>query len=204
MTYRNIQTDELKTEKYQTVLFAVGREPCTNNIGLDKASVLLNKSGYIEAVNEQTNVPNIYAIGDILAGKPQLTPVAIEAGILLAKRLYARSDIQCDYINVPTTVFTPLEYGSCGYTEEEALAEFGIDGFEVYHQYFSPTEWRLNYYDRPRKPMNVCYVKVITTRSLSNNVSLCLFHSKIHLFIFFNLAQRGTSSWLSLCWSKCW
>lgn len=48
-------------------------------------------------MNEQTNVPHIYAIGDILEGKPELTPVAIEAGLLLARRLYAKSDLQVIY-----------------------------------------------------------------------------------------------------------
>lgn len=166
VTWLNLETNQEASEIFDTVLFAVGRVPCTESIGLDEVGVKRDKNGYIPATaDEQTNVPNIYAIGDILAGKPQLTPVAIEAGVLLARRLYAGANVLCDYINVPTTVFTPLEYGSCGYTEELALSEFGPDGIEVYHQYFSPTEWRLNYYDRPRTPLNSCYAKVIVTRS---------------------------------------
>ncbi|XP_017492670.1 PREDICTED: thioredoxin reductase 1, cytoplasmic-like [Rhagoletis zephyria] len=162
VTYANVASGEEKTEEFNTVLFAIGRSPCTDQIGLEAAGVVKDKSGYIPVVNEQTNVPNIYAVGDILAGKPQLTPVAIEAGVLLARRLYQKgADVQCDYLNVPTTVFTPLEYGCCGYTEEAATAEFGEENIDVYHQFFAPTEWRLNYYDRPRKPLNVCYVKVI-------------------------------------------
>lgn len=118
---------------------------------------------------EQTNVPHIYAIGDILEGKWELTPVAIQAGKLLARRLFAGSSIQvrhgagprrggragkgashgataaaqvlkpnlsllcaqCDYINVPTTVFTPLEYGCCGLSEEKALQLYGHGNVEV-------------------------------------------------------------------------
>lgn len=38
---------------------------------------------------------------------------------------------QCDYVNVPTTVFTPLEYGACGYSEENAIAKFGEENIEV-------------------------------------------------------------------------
>lgn len=170
-TYRNLETNEETSEEFNTVLFAVGRKPCTDQIGLDAAGVKLDEKGYIPTVNEQTNVPHIYAIGDIVKGKPQLTPVAIEAGILLARRLYAGQDTQCDYLNVPTTVFTPLEYGCCGYTEEEAIDKFGSEHIEVYHQYFTPTEWKLNYYDRPRKPMNVCYAKVITTRASDGDPS---------------------------------
>ncbi|XP_027193741.2 thioredoxin reductase 1, cytoplasmic-like [Dermatophagoides pteronyssinus] len=164
-TYRNLDTDEEMMDEFNTILFAIGRKPCTDKIGLDIVGVEMDTKGYIPNINEQTNVPHIYAIGDILQGRPQLTPVAIEAGILLARRLFTDQQINCDYINVPTTVFTPLEYGCCGYTEEEAIEKFGLDNIEVYHQYFTPTEWKLNYYDRPRKPMNVCYAKVITTRS---------------------------------------
>lgn len=169
VTYSNLKTNEVHTEEFNTVLFAVGRTPCTENIGLEVVGVDKDQSGYIPTVNEQTNVKNIYAVGDIVKDKPQLTPVAIEAGILLVRRLYANSTVQCDYVNVPTTVFTPLEYGCCGLSEEDAIAKYGEDNIEVYHQYFSPTEWRLNYYDRPRKPMNKCYAKLITTRSLNNN-----------------------------------
>lgn len=166
-----MSTKEEITEEFNTVLFAIGRAPCTDSIGLEKAGVKKDSGGYIPAVAEQTNVPNIYAVGDILAGRPQLTPVAIEAGHLLARRLYAGATVECDYLNVATTVFTPLEYGCCGYTEEGATEAFGPEGIDVYHQFFAPTEWRLNYYDRPRKPLNVCYVKVIVTRSKSGNVS---------------------------------
>ena len=48
-----------------------------------------------------------------------------------------------DYRMVPTTVFTPIEYGCVGYTEEGAVAEFGADNLEVFHQYYQPLEWRL-------------------------------------------------------------
>ncbi|KAG2459916.1 TRXR1 reductase, partial [Polypterus senegalus] len=79
---------------------------------------------------EQTNVPHIYAIGDILEGKLELTPVAIQAGRLLARRLYGGQNTKCDYNNVPTTVFTPLEYGACGRSEEKAIEAFGEENIE--------------------------------------------------------------------------
>jgi len=46
-----------------------------------------------------------------------------------------------DYINVPTTVFTPLEYGTCGETEDDAKAKYGADNILTYHQEFQPLEW---------------------------------------------------------------
>lgn len=56
----------------------------------------------------------------MLHGKLELTPVAIKAGKLLSYRLFAGAREKMDYVNVPTTVFTPLEYGCCGLSEEDA------------------------------------------------------------------------------------
>ncbi len=59
---------------------------------------------------ERSSIPNIYAIGDVISGGLELTPVAIAAGKLLAERLYNKESKgkKMDYINVPTTVFTPI------------------------------------------------------------------------------------------------
>ena len=88
----------------------------------------INKSnGKIIATNEQTSVPHIYAIGDVVDKTPELTPVAIMAGRLLAKRLTAapNSSVQyMDYKKVATAVFTPLELGTVGITEDEAIATY--------------------------------------------------------------------------------
>ncbi|MEJ1279684.1 hypothetical protein NN561_010619 [Cricetulus griseus] len=114
------------------VLLAVGRESCTRKIGLEKIGVKINeKSGKIPVNDmEQTNVPHVYAVGDILEGKPELTPVAIQAGKLLARRLFGGSLEKCDYINIPTTVFTPLEYGCCGLSEEKAIEVYKKENLE--------------------------------------------------------------------------
>lgn len=126
--------------EYDTVLFAVGRDVCTNMIGLETTGVALSKNGKIPTVNEQTTVPHIYAIGDIIDGDAltppsnttELTPVAIQAGKLLAKRLYTEGFAgQMDYQGVATTVYTPLEYGCCGLAEEDALKQFGDKNIEV-------------------------------------------------------------------------
>ena len=80
---------------------------------------------------ERTNVDSIYAIGDVLDDKPELTPVAIQAGKLLARRLVGADDKLTDYVNVCTTVFTPLEYGCCGLSEEDAIQQYGEGDIEV-------------------------------------------------------------------------
>lgn len=154
--YANADGAEI-VEEFNTVLFAVGREPCTHSLGLAEAGVRVNpKTGKLPTVNEQTNVPHIYAVGDVLEGRPELTPVAIQAGILLARRLYDGSNVQCDYTNVPTTVFTPIEYGCIGYSEADAIAKFGEDNIEVFHANFTPLEWTL-----PKRGTDAGYLKIV-------------------------------------------
>ncbi len=80
---------------------------------------------------EQTKVPHIYAIGDVLQSKQELTPVAIQAGKLLARRLFGGGSSYTDYVNVSTTVFTPLEFGTIGLAEEDAETIFGKENIEV-------------------------------------------------------------------------
>lgn len=69
-------------------------------------------------------MPNIYAVGDVLEGRPELTPVAIHAGRLLARRMFGGSVQQMDYDNIATTIFTPLEYGCVGLSEETAVSRY--------------------------------------------------------------------------------
>ena len=85
---------------------------------------------------ERTNVDSIFAIGDVLDDKPELTPVAIQAGKLLARRLCGADTTLTDYVNVCTTVFTPLEYGCCGLSEEDAIQQFGEEDIEVFSMEF--------------------------------------------------------------------
>jgi len=148
--------EELVAE-FDTVLFATGRRPCTSGVGLDVAGVCLSSRGTV-LVNQrdQTTAPHIYAIGDIVEGGPELTPVAIQAGRLLAQRLFNAGTAIMDYNNVPTTVFTPLEYGCCGLTEEAAGSAFGETNVEVYHTTLAPLEWQL-----PQRDSEACYMKVI-------------------------------------------
>lgn len=92
--------------------------------------------------------------------KPELTPVAIHAGRLLARRIFANSSETMDYTNVATTVFSPLEYGCVGLSEEQATASYGADNIEIYHAYYKPTEFFI-----PQKNMSHCYLKVIALRN---------------------------------------
>uniref|UniRef100_A0A8D1L638 Thioredoxin reductase 1, cytoplasmic n=1 Tax=Sus scrofa TaxID=9823 RepID=A0A8D1L638_PIG len=171
VTAKATNSDETIEGEYNTVLLAIGRDACTRNIGLETVGVEINeKTGKIPVTDEeQTNVPYVYAIGDILEGKPELTPVAIQAGRLLAQRLYGGSTVKCDYENVPTTVFTPLEYGACGLSEEKAVEKFGEENIEIYHSYFWPLEWTI-----PSRDNNKCYAKIVC--NIKDNERVVGFH----------------------------
>ena len=85
---------------------------------MEAVGVKTAKNGKVIAGDDDvTSVPNIYAIGDVCEGRLELTPTAIMAGKLLAKRLFAKGTRFMSYKYVPTTVFTPIEYGCCGYSQ---------------------------------------------------------------------------------------
>lgn len=128
-------------EEYDTVLYATGRGADTAGLGLTEVGVKLTPKGTVVVDDEdKTTVPGVYAIGDVADGRPELTPVAIKAGERLARRLFAKSKELMDYKNVPTTVFTPFEYGIIGYSEEDAINKFGKDNIEVYLSEFTTLE----------------------------------------------------------------
>lgn len=78
----------------------------------------------------------------------------------LLQRLYANGKMLTDYGNVPTTVFTPLEYGCCGLSEEAAIAKYGEDDIEVYHTNYQPLEFTVAH-----RPENDCYAKLVCVKS---------------------------------------
>ncbi|KAL7552220.1 hypothetical protein ACHAWF_015436 [Thalassiosira exigua] len=146
------------SEVYDTVLAAVGRKADTAGLGLENVGVQVNPRNLrIPGVNEQTKIPNIYAIGDVLDKTPELTPVAIAAGQCLARRLFGGSSEAMDYVNICTTVFTPLEYACVGLAEEHAIEQYGEENIEVYVREFVPLEWTLS----PARAGDKCFTKVV-------------------------------------------
>lgn len=147
------------SDVYDTVLYAIGREACTKGLNPDAVGVVCERNGKIKTTCEQTNVAHVYAIGDVIYGQLELTPVAIQAGRLLARRLYGGGTMQMDYDQIPTTVFTPIEYGCSGLAEEEAIEKYGEGNLEVFHTYYQPLEWTL-----PHKQENACYMKLLCNK----------------------------------------
>ncbi|XP_066997444.2 thioredoxin reductase 1, cytoplasmic [Anabrus simplex] len=157
-----LKDGEVVSGNYNTVLFAVGREACTKNIGLAEIGVILNTDNgkVICDDEEKSSLDHVYAIGDVLDGRLELTPVAVEAGRNLAQRLYGGSTVRTDYSNVPTTVFTPLEYGCVGMSEDAAVALYGVDDIEVYHAHFQPLEFELS-----KRDNFISYAKLVCVKS---------------------------------------
>ena len=180
VTFENTMFGNTFEETFDTVVCAVGRDAVTEGLDLPAAGVEFNpKNGKIACVDEQTNVDNIYAIGDVLDTRQELTPVAIKAGVRLMRRVFADTPYKekMNYDLVPTTVFTPLEYGTIGMSEELAVETYGADNVECYVSYFKPLEWTLNHEERKGVPVrgdNACYVKLIT--NLADDERVVGFH----------------------------
>ncbi|PIE38138.1 MAG: glutathione-disulfide reductase [Gammaproteobacteria bacterium] len=106
------------------VLYATGRKPNINGLGLDHTNVTLTEKGTI-AVNEyfQTKEPSIYAVGDLIGGM-ELTPVALAEGMAFARREFGDWEKPVAYDFIPTAVFTQPNIGTVGYTEQEAREKF--------------------------------------------------------------------------------
>ncbi|XP_048761700.2 thioredoxin reductase 2, mitochondrial-like isoform X2 [Ostrea edulis] len=158
--YEDLSNRQIQEEIFDTVMFATGRHAVIKNINLEGIGVKIDEGaqkiiGDHDNDHERTNVPNIYAIGDILHRRPELTPVAIMAGQMLAERLFGGSQLQMNYDLVPTTVFTPLEYGVVGMSEEEATSKYGKDSIEVYHAFYTPLEFVV-----PQRKASHCYIKM--------------------------------------------
>ncbi|HYW55331.1 MAG TPA: glutathione-disulfide reductase [Polaromonas sp.] len=112
-----------------TVLYATGRVPNTNGLGLETAGVVLNDKGAVQVNGHyQTSLPSVYAIGDVTA-RLQLTPVALGEAMVVVDHLLGavtgRKPRSMSYDFVPTAVFTHPNIGTVGYSEAQARQKFG-------------------------------------------------------------------------------
>jgi glutathione reductase (NADPH) len=126
------------------VMYATGRVPNTKGLGLDRAGVQLDADGAV-IVDEQwrSNVPHIYAVGDVI-DRVQLTPVAIAEGHALADLLFKPSNRRVSYDWIPSAVFSQPAIGTCGLTEAAARARFGAASVEIFRAAFTPMKHTLS------------------------------------------------------------
>ncbi|MBA2877816.1 dihydrolipoyl dehydrogenase [Anoxybacillus ayderensis] len=116
---------ETKTIDAEYVLVTVGRRPNTEEMGLEQIGVKMTERGLIEIDKQcRTSVPNIYAIGDVVAGPPLAHKASYEGKI--AAEAIAGHPSEIDYLAIPAVVFSDPECASVGYFEKQAIEE-GID-----------------------------------------------------------------------------
>lgn len=154
----SLVVDELIWTTGRKSLLGIG----TENIGLK-----LNEKGQVIVDEYQnTNVPNVYSLGDVV-GNLELTPVAIATGRKLSNRLFGGEEfknLKQDYTNVPTAIFSHPEAGSVGLTEDEAIAKYGEDDIKVYKSRFNGMFYAMSEHKVP-----TCY-KLVCVKSLDEKI----------------------------------
>jgi len=116
---------------YDAVMYATGRVPCTNDMGLENTGVELGRKGQIIVDDySQTAVPSIYAVGDV-TDRINLTPVAIREGAAFVDTVFHGKPTKADHELVASAVFTQPELGSVGMTEEEAREQEPIEVYSA-------------------------------------------------------------------------
>jgi glutathione reductase (NADPH) len=125
-----------------TVLFATGRVPNVNGLGLEAAGVRQRKDGAIEVdAHHRTSLPSVHAIGDVTA-RLQLTPVALAEAMAVVDHLFGDGRRRMDYDLVPTAVFTHPNIGTVGLTEAQAREKFAR--IHVFRTDFKPLRHTLS------------------------------------------------------------
>ncbi|TCM22361.1 NADPH-glutathione reductase [Novosphingobium sp. PhB165] len=118
------------------VMFATGRVPNVEGLGLENVGVALDDKNAIQVDDySQTNIDHIYAVGDV-TNRVQLTPVAIREGQAFADTVFGGKPTTVDYSCIPSAVFSHPPIGSVGLTEAQARAQYGT--VEIYTSDFRP------------------------------------------------------------------
>ena len=123
------------------ILYATGRRPNTDDMGLEAAGIALDSDSAVMVDDwSRTNAENVYALGDV-TNRLQLTPVATHEGHCFADTVFGGRPRQPDLANVPSAVFSQPEVGSVGLSEADARAHYG--DVDVYRATFRPLKHTL-------------------------------------------------------------
>ncbi len=124
------------------VMYATGRTANTKGLDLEQSGVATRSNGSIPVDDEyRTNVPHIYAIGDVI-GRAQLTPIAIAEGMCIAYNVFNDESRRINYDLIPTAIFCQPNIGTVGPTEDEARALY--PELTVYESSFKPMKHTLS------------------------------------------------------------
>lgn len=146
------------------VMYAAGRTPNSTGFGLEQLGVELDSEGAIKVNSDyQTNVPSIYALGDV-TNRVNLTPVAIAEGMALVNKLYASQPRSVDYDTIPTAVFSQPTIGTVGLTEAQAREKY--PDIDIYKTSFTPMKNTLSGIDEKT------LMKMIVVRSTDRVVGI--------------------------------
>jgi glutathione reductase (NADPH) len=150
---------------YDAVLFATGRNPNTDGLGLEPVGVTLGRSGAVVVDDfSQTAVPSIYAIGDV-TNRVNLTPVAIREGMAFVETVFKGNPTPVDHALIPSAVFTQPEMGTVGLSEQDAREQEEI---EVYRTTFKPMQ--TSFAGRPDRVMMKLIVSKASRRVLGCHI----------------------------------
>ncbi|WP_336233406.1 glutathione-disulfide reductase [Citrobacter farmeri] len=152
-----LELEDGRSETVDCLIWAIGREPATDNFNLAATGVKTNEKGYIVVDKYQnTSVDGIYAVGDN-TGAVELTPVAVAAGRRLSERLFNnKPDEHLDYSNIPTVVFSHPPIGTVGLTEPQAREQYGDDQVKVYKSSFTAMYTAVTSHRQPCRMKLVC------------------------------------------------
>ncbi len=175
--YWNDQEKKNNKESFNTIIQAVGRESNLNDLNLLSVGIKTEKNKIL-VKNERTNISNIYALGDIIRLKTEsinnkaneLQTVASKSGSLLAERLYNNKKILMNYQNIPTVIFSPIEYACCGLSEELAIDIYSKTEIEIYYSLSEPLYSVLNHSKK-----DTCYFKVISLKSNNKIIGIHIY-----------------------------
>ncbi|WP_291737638.1 glutathione-disulfide reductase, partial [Leisingera sp. F5] len=122
---------------FDKVMYATGRAPNADNLGLENIGVERGKGGAIMVdAYSQTGVPSVFAVGDV-TDRVNLTPVAIREGMAFVETVFKGNPTSPDHELIPTAIFTQPEMGTVGLSEEDAAKQEAI---EVYAASFKPMQ----------------------------------------------------------------
>jgi glutathione reductase (NADPH) len=152
------------------VMYATGRTPNSSGFGLEKLGIDLDNEQAIKVNSDyQTNVPSIYALGDV-TNRVNLTPVAIAEGMAMVNKLYTIHPQPVDYDNIPTAVFSQPAIGTVGLTEAKAREKY--PDIDIYKTRFTPMKSALSGLDEKT------LMKMIVVRSTDRVVGLHMIGSE--------------------------
>ncbi|MFP4648790.1 MAG: glutathione-disulfide reductase [Halorhodospira sp.] len=168
-----VSEDGQRLEGLDTVIWAIGRTPATQGLGLDSAGVEVRADGSIPVdAYQRTSTESVLAVGDVTGNDYPLTPVAIAAGRRLADRLFGgKPDSRLAYREIPSVVFSHPPLGTVGMTEPEAQAEYGSEHVSCYQTRFFP----MNYALAPQEVKRRTAMKLVTVGAERRVVGVHIF-----------------------------